>query len=60
MMGYGFKASMMDALALGAALEAHDDVIAALQDYGRTRLHASQDLVKRSQQFSRTFGRHAA
>ena len=57
MMGYGFKASMQDALALGAALKAHDDVIAGLQAYGRARLQAAQDLVERSQHFSRSFGR---
>ncbi|OYX34299.1 MAG: hypothetical protein B7Y99_05855 [Caulobacterales bacterium 32-69-10] len=59
-MGYGFKASMQDAMALGAALKAHDgDVVASLQDYGRARLRAAQDLVARSQQFSRSFGRRA-
>ena len=59
MMGYGFKASMMDALALGAALAAHDDVVASLQAYGRARLQPSRDLVERSQHFSRSFGRRA-
>jgi 2-polyprenyl-6-methoxyphenol hydroxylase-like FAD-dependent oxidoreductase len=56
-MGYGFKASMLDAQALGAALKANgDDVAAAVEAYGRARLRESQQLVQRSQQFSRSFG----